>query len=67
FLAVGSLTSYVIALMAGDAASMRAVMFVGVGFVGVSALALRQVDARRRDLDERVLAEPTEPAEPVPA
>jgi hypothetical protein len=50
--------------MAGDAASMRAVMFVGVGFVGVSALALRQVDARRRDLDERV---PAEPAEPVPA
>ncbi len=58
FLAVGSLTSYAIAMSVGDAASMRAVMLVGVGFVGLSALALRQVDARRRELDERVVAEP---------
>ena len=58
FLAVGSLTSYAIAMSVGDAASMRAVMLVGVGFVGLSALALRQVDARRRDLDERIVAEP---------
>jgi MFS family permease len=50
FLAVGSLTAYGIALLAGDAASMRAVMFVAVAFVGLSALALRQVDARRREL-----------------
>ena len=55
FLAVGSLTSYAIALVAGDAASMRAVMFVALGFVGLAALSLRQVDARRREL-----AEPTD-------
>ena len=42
FLAVGSLTSYAIAMSVGDAASMRAVMLVGVGFVGLSALALRR-------------------------
>ena len=42
---------------------MRAVMFVGVGFVGLSALALRQVDARRRELSE--VAEPV--TEPVAA
>jgi hypothetical protein len=29
---------------------MRAVMVIGVAFVGLSALALRQVDARRREL-----------------
>jgi MFS family permease len=50
FLVVGSLTSFAIAQIAGDAASMRAVMVIGVAFVGLSALALRQVDARRREL-----------------
>lgn len=58
FLAVGSLTSYAIALSFGDAASMRAVMFVGVGFIGLAALALRQVDARRREATELPVAEP---------
>jgi MFS family permease len=58
FLLVSSLASYAIALVAGDEASMRAVMLIGVAFVGLSAVSLHQVDARRRDLGDSPVADP---------
>jgi hypothetical protein len=40
-------------------------MYVAIGFVALAALALRQVDARRRELDEAPLA--TDAPEPAAA
>jgi Na+/melibiose symporter-like transporter len=58
FLVVSGVLSTGIAMAAGEAASMRAVMVIGLAFVGLSALALRQVDARRRELGDSLQPAP---------
>jgi MFS family permease len=58
FLVVSGVMSTLIAMAAGEAASMRAVMVIGLAFVGLSALALRQVDARRRELGDSLQPAP---------
>ena len=49
----------------GEAAGPVAAMYVAIGFVALAALALRQVDARRRELGEAPLA--TDAPEPAAA
>jgi len=52
YLVVGGLTMDAVGRMAGEAAGPVAAMYVAIGFLGLSALALRQVDARRRELTD---------------
>ena len=61
FLIVGGLTMDTVGRLLGPAAGPVAAMYVGIGFLAVAALALRQVDARRRELGE-----PGEPASAEP-
>lgn len=63
FLIVGGLTMDTVGRLAGEAAGPVAAMYVAIGFLAFAALALRQVDARRRELGE--LPEPA--GEPVAA
>jgi Na+/melibiose symporter-like transporter len=56
FLIVGGLTMDTVGRLIGEAAGPVAAMFVAIGFLVLAALALRQVDARRRELGE--LGEP---------
>jgi MFS family permease len=55
FLIVGGLTMDAVGRLAGDPrapAGPVAAMYVAIGFLVLAALALRQVDARRRELGE---------------
>jgi MFS family permease len=56
FLIVGGLTMDTVGRLVGKAAGPVAAMYVAIGFLVLAALALRQVDARRRELGE--VAEP---------
>ncbi len=58
FLIVGGLTMDFVGRAVGEAAGPVAAMYVAIGFVALAALALRQVDARRRELGEPTSAEP---------
>jgi len=58
FLIVGGLTMDTVGRLLGPAAGPVAAMYVGIGFLAVAALALRQVDARRRELGDTPAAEP---------
>ena len=52
FLVVGGLTMDAVGSVAGDAAGPVAAMYVALGFLALAAFALRQVDARRRELTD---------------
>jgi MFS family permease len=58
FLIVGGLTMDAVGRAFGEAAGPVAAMYVGIGFLALSAFALRQVDARRRELGDTPAAEP---------
>jgi MFS family permease len=62
FLIAGGLALDAVGRMAGAAAGPVAAMYVALGFLALSALSLRQVDARRREL-----ADVGEPAAPESA
>lgn len=61
FLVVGGPTMDAVGRTFGDAAGPIAAIYVAIGFLALSALALTRVDARRRELGE------TPAAEPIPA
>jgi MFS family permease len=61
FLIVGGLTMDTVGRLLGSAAGPVAAMYVAMIFLVLAALALRQVDARRRELGD------TPAAEPIPA
>jgi len=52
YLVVGGLTMDAVGRSAGEAAGPVAAMYVAIGFLGLAALSLRKVDARRRELTE---------------
>ncbi|MGH2462632.1 MAG: MFS transporter [Candidatus Limnocylindria bacterium] len=52
FLVVGGLTMDTVGRQIGEAAGPVAAIYVAIGFLVLAALALRQVDARRRELGE---------------
>jgi hypothetical protein len=52
FLVVGGLTMDAVGNVVGEAAGPLAAIVVAIGFVGLSALALTQVDAQRRELTD---------------
>ncbi|HJT64363.1 MAG TPA: MFS transporter [Candidatus Limnocylindria bacterium] len=58
FLVVGGLTMDAVGRSVGAAAGPVAAMYVAIGFLVLAAFALRQVDARRRELGEPAAAEP---------
>jgi MFS family permease len=58
FLVVGGLTMDAVGGAVGESAGPIAAIVVALGFVALSALALSQVNAQRRELDEVAPAEP---------